>query len=314
MSTFNWEGQMRLPPRPWPWERKVTVCIAALCTESKRKIFVLCSDLKGGTEIGSAQTIVKQWPLAHGFYCLSAGDDVEIYATVRLIKKHLKQLQKVDETNAKVAVENALAERKSHKVNTLILGRFAMPYNQFIDIGKEKFPEDAFRRTMLDVEDMKINATFIVVGFPDNFPMIIQTEQDTTAHIREDFAAVGEGCLLAQSALLYRNHIDTANLHETIYCVYEAKRAAERIGSVGELTMLRLLYPNGENRRQVFHRMKELDGPLANFGPKSIPDDFKIDLEALFYDSPDPFAAQSSETQPQTPSPSHPTPAPERSG
>lgn len=272
------------PARPWPRERKVTVCIAAECRDGDDAAFVLCSDFRANTSIGHSESMVKMRRLPHGFRCLTAGDDVEIYSTVPIFEKFLSELESPDETNVKVAIEAALTERKRQKAARLVSGRYALTYDQFIDIGKQKLPEDAFRKTIGDIERIHIDASFIFVGFPEGFPMIVQTEQDGTAWIREDFATIGEGSYLAQASMLFRTHMDTSLLVNTLFNVYEAKKAAERVGSVGLKTMLLIYKSNGEVRS--FHpddpnAFAELDALHDQLGPKPILSDLSISTDHL---------------------------------
>jgi hypothetical protein len=69
MSTRNF----RVPERPWPWERSVTVCIAATCVESRKNVeqrIVLCTDWRASSAIGYSDTMLKQKLLPHTMRCL----------------------------------------------------------------------------------------------------------------------------------------------------------------------------------------------------------------------------------------------------
>jgi len=67
--------------------------------------------------------------------------------------------------------------------------------------------------------------------------MLLHIDGSGGVNIREDFAVAGEGGYLAQTALLHRQHSETTgSLEETMYCVFEAKKYAERVASVNSVT------------------------------------------------------------------------------
>ena len=75
----DWRGlQVK---RPYPWERDMTVCIAAACRDGSGPKIVLCTDKKSSSSLGSAETARKAVKLAMNWWCLTAGTEADILAS-----------------------------------------------------------------------------------------------------------------------------------------------------------------------------------------------------------------------------------------
>ncbi len=88
---------------------------------------------------------------------------------------------------------------------------------------------------------------------------------------------IGEGAYLAQSVLLQRGHSDVKSLEETLYCVYEAKRYAERVSSVGKDTLLVIVYANGKTETVTPQGFEFLAKKFSEYGPRQLGNDIQLD-------------------------------------
>lgn len=248
----------------------MTVCIAAVCEENIAPKIVICTDRKVGGALGSAETMLKTRWIGNGWKCLTSGTDNDILATLRLFKNHVNKEQIIDETNVLRIVRAALNERKFDKANELIQGKFAIPYSEFLAAGKARFPDDQFRAVMSEVELIEIEAVFIIVGFADRFPILIKTDRTCGAVIKEDHVVIGEGGYLAQAALLSREHHNIETLERTLYSVFEAKKFAEGVPSVGTTTAIYVLYADGGVGYVTAEGNDFLEEQYKQFGPKKL--------------------------------------------
>jgi 20S proteasome alpha/beta subunit len=231
--------------RPPVWERsKMTVCIAASCVfehGTDRAAIILCTDRKTSGPLGSAETALKQRALAKNWYALTSGAEADIMALDALLKANFKGSDEIDETNVAVKITDALLKRKKQRANELVIGKFAIPYEEFLSIGKDKFPSDIFRDTMSQIMSIRL-PEFIIAGFDEaKFPIICQTNASGTVSIRDDFAVVGEGEYVATAVLLQRAQSYGTLVTETLYNVFEAKKYAEKVPSVGDRTSICIL-------------------------------------------------------------------------
>ena len=110
-------------------------------------------------------------------------------------------------------------------------------------------PADLYGHDMNAIKQIVVEVDCILAGFlTDGLPILIQANGYSGVQIREDFAVAGEGAYLAQSGMLHRDHSDVNQLAQTVYCIYEAKKYAERVSSVGQVTYLAIARKNNDVR------------------------------------------------------------------
>lgn len=249
---------------------RMTVCIVAASTPSvsKPKHVVLCADYRMSTALGFADNLYKQHTIIGGWLCLGAGLDSEILRLVVLLRHQFRSAGQIDDPNVTALVRAALNERKREKADELTQGRYAMSYGDFLTIGREKLPPDIHREAVLSIADINLRASLIIVGWIDTFPCIIETTDKCTAHMREDFATIGEGAYLAQASLLQREQGYNMDLSATLYNVYEAKRYAERLPSVGPTTSITVVREDGIEYHVGAKAGTRLETLYEKFGPQ----------------------------------------------
>ncbi len=163
----------------------------------------------------------------------------------------------------------------------LIRSKYAISYDEFLKFGKIRFPEDIFRRAVAEVELIRLDVELVIVGFPLGFAMLIRSGPQCSASIKEDFATAGEGSYLASASLLKRNHISTMSLARTLYNVYEAKRFAEGVPSVGRATNIAVLTPEG--LEMVTPKgFEALETAYAKYGPTPIGEGGPMEMDPAF--------------------------------
>jgi hypothetical protein len=256
------------------WERRdMTVCIAAVCDENTDdpKI-VICTDGKAGGALGSAEMTLKIRTVGdRGWRCLTSGADTDILACLPLFRKQFRAPVIDDETNVLGLVRAALFERKRDKAQEIIQGKFAIPYSEFLATGKSRLPDDVFRSATTEVELTQLEAEFILAGYDANeYPMLIKTDKKCSAWIKEDFVVAGDGAYLAQASLLNRGHENVQSLNRTIYTVFEAKRFAEGVPTVGKETYLMVLHRNEKMEMLGLGGEEFLDAKCKELGRQPI--------------------------------------------
>jgi 20S proteasome alpha/beta subunit len=263
----------------------VTVCLAAACLwedDIDKQAIVLCTDLKMSGPLGSAETALKQRTLGKAWYALTSGSEPEIEALISTLADRFKEAEIIDESNISKIISDSLLSRKRQKSTELVMGKFAMSYDDFVQIGKDKLPPDIFRDAVFQIADLKL-PEFIIAGFDGNFSLICQTSSSANVSIREGFAVIGEGGYLATAALLQREQSSVSSIPETLYNVYEAKRYAEKVPSVGKRTRISVLSKGGlkvvtaPGRRWLRERYKEFGPQEINYEGLKMQDDFLCD-------------------------------------
>jgi hypothetical protein len=249
----------------------VTVCIAAICEAEDPKI-VLCTDLMASSPLGN-KLVVKDYPLTKNWHCLTAGTDDEINA---LIPKLIRRLgmQPIDETNIVPLIRAVLKERKIEKSDEITLAKWGMSYEEFRR-DRSQFPEDQYRIDMGEIARIPLDAECILAGFETiSAPTLLQIDDAWGVKIREDFAVAGEGAYLAQSVMLHRSQVNhytmTQTLPQSLYCVYEAKRYAERVASVGKDTWLAVCDRDGGQQIVSTDGLAFLEEQFKKYGPREL--------------------------------------------
>lgn len=254
----------------------VTVCIGLICRENvikgeQRTRIVVATDWRVSSILGSAESRLKLHNLMTGWSCACAGEDGDIISLVSALRRSLRGATcPIDETNIKPLVNAAMNERKHEKADEYIQGRFAISYDDFLKIGKDRLPSDVHRDAILRVSDILLGAQAIVFGFiGEDLPIMIETTERCSSYIRDDMAIIGEGTPLAQTALLQHSYMNVFPLADAIYCAYEAKRYAERVGSVGNHTTI-AVYGFGPQLRYIdeVEGMKKLNKKYKKYGPQ----------------------------------------------
>jgi hypothetical protein len=283
-GSVDWRG---LPiKRPYPWERDVTVCIAATCDNDGETKIVICTDKKASNVLGSSETHLKIRDLRHGWRCLTSGTESDINALAYLydlqfFDKEKLKYNKIDET-----IKQPLYERKRILADEYVRNRFAMSHEDFLKTGKERLPSDIFHDAVQRISAIDLKAEFIVVGFIEDTPEIYFTESTGKAHAATHFAVIGEGEYVASSALMRRGQYNWLSLELTLYNVYEAKKLAEAVGSVGTKTNLAVIGKDGEAKLLGLDIDNQLEALYNKYGPQPVPEELKFDGE-FYFKSPD---------------------------
>jgi hypothetical protein len=160
--------------------------------------------------------------------------------------------------------------------------RFAFSHDDFIKVGKDRLPPEVFYDANQKVGLIELNADFILAGFIDGAAEIYYTDSGGTARAASYFAVVGEGEYVAASALLRREQDDWKSLENTLYNVFEAKRLAESIGSIGRRTYLNVISSDGRSRLTSFAMDEVLEKLFKKYGPQNIPRVSKFDSVYYF--------------------------------
>jgi len=263
-----WRGVPEQPER-----REMTVCIAAACGDEGGQAIVLCTDWRISGALGSADTMLKIRQIGQNWHLLTSGSESDINAIVLAFRRAFPAGSTIDETNVPTIVRNVLNERKREKAEEFVRGKYAIGYDDLLNLGKDKLPADLYREALLLISEIEIGCSCIIAGFDSSgHNFILETNSQCRVLVRDDFATIGEGAYLAQTALLQRGHISSRKLSETIYCVYEAKRYAEKVTSVGDVTSLHVIYPRRSRRLIEVTQVDDLKPYFAKFGPQRIED------------------------------------------
>ena len=253
----------------------MTICIAAVARdESGDPIILSCADRLASSPLGSAETAMKIHPMACGWDIMGAGSEPDIIALVELIRSKFRGTdthdKNFDEDVALKKVRAALLERKHQKADDIITSRYGISYDELRKTGAKEFPPDIFREAMWEVRDCPVDADLIVYGFTGYGQATIIESSGGKAHISEPFAIIGSGAYLAQSVMMHRAYAELMEIDKAAYVIWEAKKYAEGVRSVGtDVTMLKSA-PDGSRLMLRDAAKKWGDKQFRRFGPRPI--------------------------------------------
>jgi 20S proteasome alpha/beta subunit len=269
------------PEAPKTGRQKMTVCIAATCEINTGPKIILCTDWQVSSELGFAQTAFKQHHIKPGWFCLYSGDPSASQHLIRLLRRRFVLEADISEINILKLIQTCLFERKRFLCEEFSQSKFAMPYEEFLNSGKDKLPLDRYTSAVRGIEALPLGVDCIICGFIEGFPILVQTDQFCGATIRESFAVVGAGSYLAHASLMHRQHDELGLLDASIYCVYEAKKWAERNRTVGDHTSVTVVSANGNAQLLTAKGKLFLDEKFGELGPKPVPFNLKNPPESL---------------------------------
>jgi hypothetical protein len=218
----------------------MTVCIAARSAINDDTVLVVCMDMMLSTDYNSAETGIKWQMLPFGFRALLAGP----LATTRELGDCCARSLDGDESGGVPAIVRMLRKGvglyKREFAESHIQSRLGISYEEFRKTGKEAYPQDLFRELSWEIKNHYSGAELIIVGFVKGVPRIFKISADAVVAC-EDFAVIGTGTAIGESALYFRGQTFLTNFETTVYSVFEAKRLAENAPGVGKKTILMVL-------------------------------------------------------------------------
>ena len=78
----------------------------------------------------------------------------------------------------------------------------------------------------------------------------------------------------------------STSLELTLYNVYEAKKFAESVGSVGLRTHISIISEDGSSQLTSVNVDRQLEACYSKYGPKPLPEDLKFKGEYYYKSSP----------------------------
>lgn len=285
----------RRPPRPslWkprrqPWERAMTLCIAATCinnlTRRRRNdvpSIVICADMLVSASGYSSETEFKRVEIGP-YVALFSGTTSEARELLSSYSDFLAanplEGDPLSAANRLAQLRQPLENYKWHKLDHLVRMRLGMGYTEFLERG-DQIDSQVRTPILADLWALTVEVELLlasIVPGPDAYErsfIFRLTNQDL--EVRKNFAAIGEGTAAAEQSLHRREQSELSLLTDTLYHVYEAKRMAELAPSIGKHTSLAVIEPDDEGEvswkiRAISHEAKEyLESRFLELGPKS---------------------------------------------
>ncbi|MGA8367425.1 MAG: hypothetical protein WB716_08920 [Candidatus Acidiferrales bacterium] len=216
----------------------MTVCIAAITSDN---LIVTIADKKLSTGMFSSDSsVVKSRGFHKEWAAMIAGDDVShALPIVRRASANFSELRENRLENAMQAFKDAYKQELSGHAADLVLGRFNLTMNQFLEKGCKRFTPDVFDALCDRIARIDLKCTFLVVGSDKwELPHIFTVANPGVAETFDlpGFWSIGSGSQSALGMLFFRGQNKRLSLAETVYNCFEAKFMSESATGVGKDT------------------------------------------------------------------------------
>jgi len=213
------------------------------------------------------------------WYYLTAGNVARSEEFMAVLRAHT-YTRSENESEAIQCFRVAPRMMKARLIEEYLNTKWGITAEQFRDIGATHFPADVYSRIHAEIEQMGIGCEIVIAGFAGGVPVLCLVNQNGEVTPHTGFITAGSGYMLAQASLFQRNYRWTFDLERAMYCVYEAKKLAERAVGVGPTTNMAVYGPLELMDRGSFHHASinfvsqegfaELERQFATFGPQSL--------------------------------------------
>ena len=220
----------------------MTICIAAIATEDGKELVVFSTDHMVTTHAGQFEhSIIKYKQLNSHTIAMLSGHALLIDDLTKLESLPDTSFEKIERD----IYENFKKKRKE-VIKNEIFNVYGIDETFFINALKSPVP-NPFVHSILDkVSNFELHTSIILTGFDDGKARISEITESGHVDFRPmNFHAIGSGTIQAMNTLLFQKHSKFANLCETIYNVYKAKRNAEVMEGVGKETEVLILREGG---------------------------------------------------------------------
>lgn len=231
----------------------MTVCIGA---KAKEQCLVLATDTKITTGHYSAEAMsLKAERLHPHWYALLAGKISRRPPVISSVANALRGKTPSRDEVAE-ACKNAYISLQRDFAYERVLSPYGLTWESFQGC-RNSIGDSLFERLWSEVSHVEVGFDMLVGGHDqrgiahiftvsqptDEFPSFINYAEDT------EFACIGSGGYLADSTLYAVSQGPHCDVNRTTYNVAVAKFVAESASDVGDMTLMRILWPDGTVKR-----------------------------------------------------------------
>lgn len=149
-------------PRRLPWRNSVTLCLAAECCRGRSRRYVIGSDSKIETPTATGEAHNKLVRLERGDApVLLAGTYNRALELAAVIDNQF--LRDDDQEGTLNKLKNSVVEFKRILAEQYVGTHLGVTYEWFLEKGKVQLPEEVYRKMVIDIGQMNLECSAIVV-------------------------------------------------------------------------------------------------------------------------------------------------------
>ena len=240
-----WPWNTLPEPNPADWGNRMTVCVAAYCSQANAWVGATDFLLSVGDMAAEGLTF-KMDAIGDNWIAMSAGNDMSpLENIIGVVRDRARNDDSL--TNVVAAFREAYRAEIIQKIETDLLSRFNMDIGEFKRDGNNIFGPEIFSRMTYQIQETELDLAFLVVGFDRDNERIfkVTTPGKITFYDSAGFWAIGSGETAALATLFScQTPIIFKSLPEVIAKVAKAKFSAERVPGVGRNTSIFILKKN----------------------------------------------------------------------
>ena len=228
---------------------RMTLCIAAECTDDKEYAIVLCRDWQAQKGAITSDDAYKQRDVDEGdFSCrvLIAGSPTRADHLLLACEPAIREfMRKGDPNDTDIDEDKLLQNLKSatklirrEYVNGWVAATLNMEFEDFCRIGRTQFHESHYHDIWETIRRYDIGAELLITLFnAEGVPVIIRTDGIGEVHFESDYSVIGTGGDLARAVLCQVDYDPSKiSVGDCIYEVLRSKYSAEHSREVGNDT------------------------------------------------------------------------------
>jgi hypothetical protein len=222
----------------------VTVCIAALCNESK-DVVVVSDRMITATypPIAFEHGIPKIERICPSCIVLTAGDALAHADLCRLVRSNISGLSRPRVQQITEEVKKAYVVQRLKTVQERYLSSRGWKLSDFYEEHIRRIPPDLAIAIDNQIATYDYGLQIIVAGAdPDEAHIYgIRHPGEVDCYDSIGYHTIGIGAMHAVSNLVANGYLPTANVKMSVYMVYEAKKNAENAPGVGNQTDIMII-------------------------------------------------------------------------
>jgi hypothetical protein len=235
----------------------MTLCIGALANVPSplTPCIVLCFDYKIANDEWGSESQYKFHTLSHQFVALFGGAPGKAKELSMLYQARLKNTT-LTLDNVVDGLAEPLANFKRQKADFYLKMTLCVSYQEFLGKGTKWFGKAMYEQRLAAIDNHQPKVEMIIAGFVEGQPYLFRLATAGEVNhldlgVGGNSCMIGSGTLAANVSLHARNHNSNTALSETMYYLYEAKKAGEASPWVGEKTRMHVLLPPEPGETQI---------------------------------------------------------------
>jgi hypothetical protein len=226
------------------------------------------------SDMSADSLAIKSFAVGGSWMCMfSANDMSPVVAISSSVRKEVGSTASLGEVIS--AFQSAFRKELVTKAESSILAPFNMTMADFRQTGLASFGSEIFSRMFYQIEQLSLDATFLVFGFDGKNPHIftIQNKGEVSHYDQPGFWAIGSGQTIAISSLfnLSGQSVAVKCPEHVLYLLCKAKFNSETAPGVGKKTTAIILNHNTKRFLIFNDALEEIRKVWENNRPPDCP-------------------------------------------